>query len=173
MHGVKESPDHLQLSAGQLESVERIRSDLESLGAPDITPVAALDELCSSAPGYAFTPVNTMPYAEGRVALPPPGDKCDASGILTGHARDLWHGWHTKLLRPTGHSKVRPLVPFTDAKLKRSRISYAHFVAQLLGAGCIVLGSMETPTVGLFFVAKKRRDFASRIRYPLRERVLH
>ena len=92
LHGVKESPDHLQLSAGQLDSIKRIRSDLESLGVPDTTPVAALEELCSSAPGYAFTPVKTMPYAEGRVALPPPGDKCDASSILTGHARDLWHG---------------------------------------------------------------------------------
>ena len=51
LHGVKESPDHLQLSSGQLDSIGHIRADLESLGALTSPPRRLLRSCAAMLPG--------------------------------------------------------------------------------------------------------------------------
>eukprot|EP00959_Pyramimonas_sp_CCMP1952_P175749 3672334-Pyramimonas_sp.AAC.1 len=72
---------------------------MKALDGPPCTAAAALSELRRSTPGYDCQPVKSVVYTEGRVSLPSDATKCDASELLDGHPRELWHAWRQRLLR--------------------------------------------------------------------------
>ncbi|CAK0806131.1 unnamed protein product, partial [Prorocentrum cordatum] len=126
---------------------------IQALGGPPCTAAAAITELCRSTPGYDCQPVKSTVYIEGRVSLPSDAAKCDASELLDGHPRELWHDWRQRLLRDPEQVRDR-VVPYFDGKLRRSPRHYACFLSEMYKAGVIRFSAPRPSTVGLFFVEK-------------------
>ncbi|CAK0837915.1 unnamed protein product, partial [Prorocentrum cordatum] len=133
--------------------IEQMSARIQALDGPPCTAAAALSELCRSTPGYDCQPVKFIVYTEGRVSLPSDAVKCDASELLDGHPRELWHDWRQRLLRDP--ELVRdPVVPYFDEKLRRSPRHCARSLSEMHKAGMIRFSSPRPSTAGLFFVEK-------------------
>jgi hypothetical protein len=143
-----------KLSEGQASAVEFVSSTISSSGPPPCSSAAASKELCGASPGYQGTSEKKYAsYAAGHVSLPTPGPKCDAGPLLAGNTRDLWYDWQCKLMRNDDGIRA-PVKPHIDAKLHRSRSSYAEFILLLYDVGVIDFRELRAGTLGVLFAPK-------------------
>ena len=113
-----------------------------------------------------------------RACLPPAGSKpVDAVSRVPLKTRGVAETWRHFVLRDPKEAELfldeLGLVrPFSDPSLVRRAAQYSDFLHQASLAGVVTLDRYAEATVGIFFVAKKRKRTPCRIRYQMCQRAV-